>query len=190
MLICSSPFLLCTEKLLKIDRELNRNLRLKKIYTITAVILLIALYVVIFCFSAEDGESSSRASAAVTEALLKGYSGIVGGHKKALPEMVLMLEGLVRKTAHFTEYLCMGLLSCSILDLWYQPVWRGRLLAGLQILVSASLDEFHQYFIPGRNAAFKDVMIDTAGGVTGIMLFLLFKSIYYMIKRLQKKTAQ
>lgn len=152
--------------------------------------MLIALYIVIFCFSAEDGESSSRASAAVTEALLKGYYGIVGGNKKALPEMVLLLEGIVRKAAHFTEYLCMGLLSCSIVDLWYRPVRRGRLLVGLQILVSASLDEFHQYFIPGRNAAFKDVLIDTAGGVTGIILFLLFKNIYDMLKRLQKKRAQ
>ena len=152
--------------------------------------MLIALYIVIFCFSAEDGESSSRASAAVTKALLKGYYGIVGGNKKALPEMVLLLEGFVRKAAHFTEYLCMGLLSCSIVDLWYRPVRRGRLLVGLQILVSASLDEFHQYFIPGRNAAFKDVLIDTAGGVTGILLFLLFKNIYNMLKRLQKKRAQ
>ena len=165
-------------------------MRLKKIYTAAAVILLTALYIVIFFFSAEDGESSSRASAAVTEALLKGYYGIVGGNKKALPEMVWLLEGIVRKTAHFTEYLCMGLLSYSIVNLWYRPLWRGRLLVGLQIVISASLDEFHQYFIPGRNAAFKDVMIDTAGGLTVILLFLLFKNIFSLRKRLQKKTAQ
>lgn len=155
-----------------------------------AVILLIALYIVIFCFSAEDAESSSKASVTVTKALLKGYYGIWGGGAKVLPEMVLLLEGIVRKAAHFTEYLCMGLLSYSIVNIWYQPVWRGRFLVVLQLIISAGLDELHQYFIPGRYAAFKDVMIDTAGGVTGIILFIIFKNICHLIKRLQKRTSQ
>ncbi len=168
-------------------KETGGNLKLKKIYTAAAVVLLAALYIVIFYFSAKDAEASSRASEAVTEAILKGYYGIVGGNKKELPQMVILLEGIIRKTAHFTEYLCMGVLSYSIVYLWYQPVWKGRFLTAAQIIISASLDEFHQYFVPGRNAAFKDVVIDTAGGVTGIIMFLLIKNIFCFFEKRRKK---
>lgn len=153
-------------------------MKLKKAYTITAFILLIILYVVIFFFSSEDAESSSKASTAVTEVLIKGYYGIVGRNGKALSEMVALTEGFVRKTAHFTEYLGVGLLSYSIVVLWYKPVWKGRLLVAGQIILSAALDEFHQYFIPGRNAAVKDVIIDTAGGVVGIIFIVFLKKLF------------
>ncbi|MFZ2371781.1 MAG: VanZ family protein, partial [Trichococcus flocculiformis] len=41
----------------------------------------------------------------------------------------------------------------------------------LFVFLYASSDEFHQSFIPGRGPAFTDVLIDTAGGLTGIILF-------------------
>ncbi|MCM1133999.1 MAG: VanZ family protein [Clostridium sp.] len=148
-------------------------MKIKKIYTAAAVILLIALYIVIFCFSAEDGETSSLASSAVTEALLKGYYGITGGSREKLAETVVLLEGYVRKAAHFTEYMGVGLLSYSIVVLWYGTARKGKLLVAGQVFLSAGLDEFHQYFIPGRSAAFKDVLIDTAGGIMGILIVLL-----------------
>ncbi|WP_442878098.1 VanZ family protein [Cetobacterium sp.] len=37
------------------------------------------------------------------------------------------------------------------------------------IIVYAVLDEYHQSFIPGREAYLRDVMIDTVGGSTGII---------------------
>ncbi len=68
--------------------------KVKKIYTFTAGILLIILYIVIFCFSAEDAEHSSRASVKVTEFLLRLYYGTASGSgeeavaaEKALPTL-------------------------------------------------------------------------------------------------------
>mgnify|MGYP002569465952 CR=1 FL=1 len=73
--------------------------------------------------------------------------------------------------AHFSEYLCVGLLSYSLVLMWWKgKVWSGRLLIGVQLLLSASLDEIHQYFVPGRYAAVKDVFIDCAGGITGMVI--------------------
>lgn len=146
-------------------------------YTVAAFILLAALYIVIFFFSSEDADSSSAASTAVTEALLKGYYGIMGQNGKSLSEMVTLLEGFVRKTAHFMEYLGVGFLSYSIIVLRYGPVRKGILFVLGQLVISAGLDEFHQYFVPGRYAAFRDVIIDTAGGVTGIFIILLIKKV-------------
>ena len=44
------------------------------------------------------------------------------------------------------------------------------LMALLVVAAYASLDEFHQSFVPGRTAAVGDVMIDTSGGATSLLL--------------------
>lgn len=161
-------------------KGLGKYLKTKKIYTIIAIILLVLLYVVIFCFSAEDAQKSSSVSVRVTEILLNIYYKITGGSTggagiggEEAADAIPILEGFVRKLAHFTEYMCMGFLSYSIVVLWYRPLWKGWLFVLVQVFLSAGIDEIHQYFIPGRYASFKDVMIDTAGGIAGMMFLLV-----------------
>ena len=156
----------------------ENRLKAKKIYTMVAFVMLIALYIVIFRFSAEDGEQSSDVSTRVTEALLKGYYGLLGKSGEVTTELVLLLEGVVRKLAHFLEYMAMGFLSYSIVVTWRNISKKGTLAVTLQVFISAALDECHQYFIPGRCAALKDVFIDTAGGITGILVIILFTKFF------------
>ena len=125
-------------------------MRKKRIYTVAAVCLLVFLYMMIFLLSSDVAEDSSMKSSAVTELLLKIWSFFQKSDGTPTTEIVvdlfpLALEKIVRKLAHFFEYLCVGLLS-------------------------ASLDEIHQYFVPGRYAAVKDVFIDCAGGITGMVI--------------------
>ena len=45
--------------------------------------------------------------------------------------------------------------------------------AGLSLLISmlyACTDEFHQHFVPGRSCEVRDVLIDTAGALIGILV--------------------
>lgn len=145
----------------------------KKVYTIIAVLLLVILYIVIFCFSAEDGESSSNLSAKVTKMLLKIYYAFTSnkGTGEYVPiDFIYPIEGVVRKVAHFMEYMCVGFLSYSIALMWCRLKFSGSFLIVLQLIISAGLDEFHQYFIPGRNASVKDVFIDVMGGITGMII--------------------
>ena len=135
--------------------------------------LLAVLYGMIFFFSAEDGTRSSAVSARVTKALVSGYCGLMGKGAETVAEMGMLLEGIVRKLAHFLEYMCVGLLSFSIVALWRGVSRRGALAVLLQVFISAALDELHQYFVPGRWASFKDVLIDTAGGLAGILVIVL-----------------
>lgn len=152
----------------------------KKFYTAVVLFLLAALYVTIFCFSAEDAESSSAISGKITQMILDLYYRIVG-----VPEITggglagdgFSLEGLIRKLAHFAEYMCMGFLSYSLVTVWNRPRLRGSALVVLQVFLSAALDEFHQYFVPGRNASFRDVLIDTAGGIAGILVILAWMGV-------------
>ena len=151
-------------------------MRKKKVYTVAAVCLLVFLYIVIFLLSSDVAEDSSVKSSAVTELLLKIWGFFQKSDGTPTTEIVvdlfpLELEKIVRKLAHFSEYLCVGLLSYSLVLLWWKgKVWSGRVLIGIQLLLSASLDEIHQYFVPGRHAAVKDVLIDCAGGITGMVI--------------------
>lgn len=149
-------------------------MRRKRLYTLFAMILLILLYVMIFFLSAEDAESSSEFSLKVTRALFQFLYRIKGGSggTQAVDYAAVSAEGIVRKLAHFTEYTCVGALSYSIMVTWRGTMWKGRIFVMLQLLISAVADEFHQYFVPGRNASVKDVVIDTAGGIVGMAIIL------------------
>ena len=146
-------------------------MRKKRIYTVAAVCLLVFLYMMIFLLSSDVAEDSSMKSSAVTELLLKIWSFFQKSDGTPTTEIVvdlfpLALEKIVRKLDHF-----FGLLSYSLVLMWWKgKVWSGRLLIGVQLLLSASLDEIHQYFVPGRYAAVKDVFIDCAGGITGMVI--------------------
>jgi hypothetical protein len=69
---------------------------------------------------------------------------------------------VLRKIAHFCEYAVLGALMLRALG-------REALAAGAGIAYAAT-DELHQQFVPGRHAAFRDVAIDAAGVLAGVLL--------------------
>ena len=158
---------------------MERQLRMKKVITVIAVCLLIAVYIMIFLFSADDAAESSSLSVAVTRKLMNLYYHFFSGNNNAIltvPVVTDDAEAIVRKMAHFTEYMAVGFLSFGIAVIWMQRIKAGIVAVTLQVFLSAGLDEIHQYFVPGRYASFRDVLIDTAGGIAGIMIvFLMYK---------------
>lgn len=158
---------------------MERQLRMKKVITVIAVCLLIAVYIMIFLFSADDAAESSSLSVAVTRKLMNLYYHFFSGNNNAVltvPVVTDDAEAIVRKMAHFTEYMAVGFLSFGIAVIWMQRIKAGIVAVTLQVFLSAGLDEIHQYFVPGRYASFRDVLIDTAGGIAGIMIvFLVYK---------------
>lgn len=82
---------------------------------------------------------------------------------------LLVAHVLVRKLAHFAEFLVLGALLYRALD------GQGfRPLVALQALALAALcavaDELHQWFVVGRTASAWDSLIDTSGAAAGIAL--------------------
>ena len=158
---------------------MERQLRMKKVITVIAVCLLIAVYIMIFLFSADDAAESSSLSVAVPRKLINLYYHFFSGNNNAVltvPVVTDDAEAIVRKMAHFTEYMAVGFLSFGIAVIWMQRIKAGIVAVTLQVFLSAGLDEIHQYFVPGRYASFRDVLIDTAGGIAGIMIvFLMYK---------------
>ena len=158
---------------------MERQLRMKKVITVIAVCLLIAVYIMIFLFSADDAAESSSLSVSVTRKLINLYYHFFSGNNNAVltvPVVTDDADAIVRKMAHFTEYMAVGFLSFGIAVIWMQRIKAGIVAVTLQVFLSAGLDEIHQYFVPGRYASFRDVLIDTAGGIAGIMIvFLMYK---------------
>ena len=74
--------------------------------------------------------------------------------------------GLLRKFAHFTEFLCLG----ACLAWLHGMLQKGRLRPFLWGVLAASADETIQRFVPDRGPSVKDVCIDSAGVLTGIIL--------------------
>lgn len=142
--------------------------------TACAAVLLILLYGAIFGFSAQDGEQSGSLSQHISFRCVEALNVLscAGWSQDKVAEMAEAFEHPIRKMAHFGEYACMGVL---VYVLWSQWMERGRrlyLLTAAWVFLSAAGDEFHQYFVPGRCASFADVLLDTSGGIAG-MLFCL-----------------
>ena len=140
--------------------------------TVPAAILLLALYILIFGFSAQDAETSGSLSQMISEKCVEFFNNLSGGHwtEDFMRNLSEYFEHPLRKLAHFSEYACMGIL---LYVLWSHWIRRGRrlyLLIILWVFCSAATDEFHQLFVPGRYGSFADVLLDTCGGAFGMLL--------------------
>ncbi|MDD6485114.1 MAG: VanZ family protein [Clostridiales bacterium] len=126
-----------------------------------------ALMAVIFMFSSQNAETSSQVSAGVTEKIVDFiYRGLSQAQKT---EKIEMLHYAVRKAAHFTLYTALGVSAAAM----FGVIFSGRSRLGIWILavcfcmLYAVSDELHQFFSDGRTPMIRDVLIDTAGAVTG-----------------------
>ncbi len=84
---------------------------------------------------------------------------------------------IIKKSAHVFVYSILSLLVYrSLKHTTHFPRPYLLLFALALTVLYAISDEFHQSFIPGRDARFRDIMIDTIG--SALALFLLDKAVY------------
>ena len=134
------------------------------------LLLTLVWCLVIFGFSLSAGEDSASTSDAVVALCNRFLAG--------LGASLRLTAHFVRKAAHFTEYLILGVLALATLRAWRAP--HSLPLALALPFAVALVDETIQFFVPGRNAAFPDVLLDSAGGAFGVLLlFLLFWGVQY-----------
>lgn len=100
-------------------------------------------------------------------------SGLLALILQYLPFLSFIGETLLRKAAHFTEFMCLGLLL-TWLHALLGTHGRGRAArVGLCGLLTACVDETIQIFSVGRASSLLDVWIDFAGVVTGFAIVSL-----------------
>ena len=101
----------------------------------------------------------------------------------------LIFHHYLRKTGHVLGY---GMLSLLLLRGWLATfhqaqawVWRAAFLAWVGTAFVASMDEWHQSFIPSRGGSQRDVLLDSAAG----LVFLLIAHIWQRRSALAKPSA-
>lgn len=97
---------------------------------------------------------------------------------------VASLEFVVRKLAHFSIYAILGFLMSNAF--YQQGIAKHKMFALIASVLYAASDEFHQLFIKGRSCEVRDVLIDSAGSLTGIMFFWLFIIVWRKLWILKK----
>lgn len=135
----------------------------------------LAVLVLMVCFvwgnSLVPGEGSGNLSLEVTH-LIQGVLSTVG-----LP-YEWVTNFLVRKAAHFTEYMVLGIVAMQAFRP-HRSSSAARLLAtALFLVLIPSLDETIQLFVSGRAGQVTDVLIDCSGALTGVLLTLLASFIW------------
>lgn len=131
------------------------------------IVLVVIWMIVIFMFSNQKANDSSKLSDGL---ILKTVRIIehVTNKKYSDDEILKLYVKPVRKMAHFTIYLILGILVCLMIKEY--SVKNIILLSVLTCFIYASSDEIHQLFIDGRSCNIIDVFIDTFGSFIGILL--------------------
>ena len=134
--------------------------------------------IVIFAFSLQPGEISSNTSLGFGRWLLETFVPTLLEYMESLSVNELaQWHHVLRKCAHFTEYMILGMLAVNAMAALAQNVkkWCWWYPWCYCILV-AWVDETIQKFVPGRAGMMKDVRLDSAGALVGTLL--LFGILY------------
>ena len=148
------PLLLLILEYLKINK-------MKHIKHYWQIIFPILVMLLIWSFSAQNGESSDSLSI-------------------PLAEKLGLTNGAVRKIAHFLIY---AMLGASLTNFFRSiegkkfPKLKAILLSILIAIAYSCIDEYHQSFIPDRNGNPIDVLIDSLGAIAGISAYIATHSL-------------
>ena len=152
------------------------SMKRKRLFLLRIIlgILIVLNMALIFWFSAESGQQSSKTSGIVAQKAAEVT--VPDFHRKPVEEqkeIVKQYQLPVRKIAHMTEFATLGGLIFLLL-----LTWRGKVLlrfAGSVALAAlyAVTDEAHQNFSQNRGPQATDVLIDAAGALIACSVVLL-----------------
>ena len=128
--------------------------------------------IMIFCFSMQDANDSDRTSGIVTRAVIRVlYQDYADKPLNEQQQIYNEIQHIIRKCAHFSEYLLLGFLLRLCLESWFgdrvRGPWTLMLITWMAGAGYACTDELHQLLIDGRSGQWTDVLIDFCGVVTG-----------------------
>ena len=151
-------------------------------------ILSVIVMLLIFLFSAQQGNESQALSDGIMYRLLELLEGTIPSG------VISFLQLYFRKAAHFFLYMLLGIFVGNSFFSWLVPeseydirvtpdprvdvvkvsarsAWIYSLIV---CIIYAITDEWHQTFVPGRSGEISDVLLDSASSLIGLLLLLIF----------------
>ena len=156
-----------------------------KSFLISALLwcLVILWMAVIFMFSAQVGNDSANLSGGLTRFLAKLFiDDFESMEAFAQGQIIASFAYPIRKLAHFSEYLILSVL-CFFAVKSHEK--EDKFAAVISVIISffyAVSDEIHQYFVPDRACKLLDVLIDTSGAITGVVICIILMQISRKLK--------
>lgn len=136
------------------------------------IILTILWMIIIFLFSGSNGDKSSNTSGIIVNKIVPIVERII--NKKLTEEQVSnYISYPIRKCAHITEYLILGILVYLSINTYQMDKNKMIILSILICTLYSISDEFHQLFISGRSGSIRDILIDSIGILIGTYLYKL-----------------
>lgn len=154
----------------------KKNTRLLIVRIVLACLIVANLFA-IFYFSSQDAMKSSstsgEVSGVVADIVVEDYDKKTEAEKTEIKKII---DPIVRKLAHVSEFGVLGALILSLLFTWKLPLWIPYCSALFSVLVTACIDELLQKLSSGRAAQWQDVLLDFLGAVLfcSIMLLIVF----------------
>ncbi len=142
---------------------------LQKTYFYISLIIVLALFILIFYLSHQSGEESTMTSSWFTTLLNFIFP-------------FDLTESFVRTMAHFSEFACLSFFMNNLFVAYREKL--NPLFACTLSFIYAITDEIHQIFVPGRACQFLDMMVDLAGIVSGMFVFTI---LYLLTNKLINK---
>ena len=152
--------------------------------TIFAVLLVLWMGF-IFSMSCENAEKSSNTSGQTIKVVLSTVPEFEKQPEEVKVNIIEELQFIVRKSAHFIGYMILGILASGLI-LYYGNINKKYLLAFLICVIYAISDEIHQLFVPGRAGQVRDVLIDSAGSLLGIIIVMAFEKLLIKFNKKHK----
>lgn len=130
-----------------------------------------------------NGKSTDIISIFIEDALeITNDYGITSSHpnEQKIERASQLINAPMRKVIHATVYFVLTffimILMNIILD--HKKYFLSVIIALIICIIFAGTDEYHQTFVAGRTGQLLDVIIDTAGGVIGILFYSTYQIVY------------
>ena len=137
----------------------------------------------IFYMSGKTGQESSGQSGKISLFITNLLEKVRQDSPQEMQNLQDVLELVIRKAAHMTEYAILFLLSylAMVKISMSQSRFYNRSIAVLISLLYACSDEMHQLLVPGRSGRMIDVGIDMAGVLIVLICMILSKNTKWKI---------
>lgn len=158
---------------------------------IKIIIILILAITWMFCIyklssmnsNNSNGKSTDIISIFIEDTLeITNNYGITSSHpnEQKIEKVSSLINAPMRKVIHATVYFVLAFFIMILMNIIFdhKKYFWSVLIALILCIIFAGTDEYHQTFVAGRTGQLLDVIIDTTGGIVGILFYSTYQIVY------------
>ncbi len=154
-------------------------MNIRNIFRFICLIFICLICVIIFLMSAKTGEESGNLSGSFIQFFVRIFNSNFENLSPQEQQTIIdSYQFIVRKGAHFFIFAALGFFTVGFLNTYNNlRYFKSSIFSLIFVSLYAASDETHQLFTLDRGGRFSDVLLDTSGGIFGILImFLLFRA--------------